>query len=154
MLRELGDADRERRLGGELALLVCRGQARRDRLPMSFELRDVELPAAGIVVNQHLLERMRGVAIAFAEGDRFVRRHRADRLAEGHGQPLHRGQTDADAGERARAAGRGEEVEAMAVDVALAEEPVDGREELLVARALPLECGGGEDRVVAEQRHG
>ena len=92
--------------------------------------------------------------VGIAEGDGLVRRHRANGAAEGEREALHRRQADAHAGERAGAARDGEEVDLAAVDAALAQQPVDRRQELLVARAFAFQRDAAEERGVAQQRGG
>src|SRR6185436_3525197 len=85
-LQEVADVDHAR-----FAHVV--GEMRRDGLAAVFEDGDIELAAAGVIANRN--------ASLLAERDRLVGRHRADRTAEGDGETLQRGETDADAGERA-----------------------------------------------------
>jgi hypothetical protein len=121
------------------------GQMRRYHLPPVLEFGDVKLAAPRVVDDRGPPRRRR---------NRLVRRHRADRLPQRQRQALHRGQPDAHAGERAGAARDGEEVDLAAIDAGLAQEPVDGREQLLVARALAFQRGGGQQVVVAQQGDG
>src|SRR5258708_37125424 len=58
VLRKLRYRDRQRRLGGERLLLPRRGQPRRNRQTMSFEQRQVDLAAAGVVIDQYPFQWM------------------------------------------------------------------------------------------------
>src|ERR1051325_3079732 len=156
VLHELGDGQHERRVARQLLPLPLCGQPRRDHLAVAFEDGEVELTAPGIVVHRDARQVVRAFLgrRTFAERDRLVRRHRDDRLAEGEGEALDGGEADADAGEGAGPARGGEELDVALLRAALGEEPVDGREELLVARALALQRDGAEERAVVEERDG
>ena len=115
-----------------------RRQMRRDDLAPVLEDRDVELAAAGVVDDRDAAD----VAGAMASCVDIAQ----TRLAERQRQALHRGQTDAHAGERAGAARDGEELDLVPVDAGLGQQPVDRRQQLLVARALALERDRAEER--------
>src|SRR5205814_2618829 len=63
-------------------------------------------------------------------------------------------QSDADASERSGTARDGEELDRLPIDVVLGEQPVDGRQQLLIARAFALERDAAEERGIVHERDG
>src|SRR5438876_4492687 len=101
-------------------------QPRRHHFFSVLEHRNVEFAASGIVYDQPL---------SSLRSDGLVRRHRTYGFAQCESHSLNRGQSDANAGERAGTARHRKQLDMMTTESALAQKPVDRREEFLVARA-------------------